>query len=105
MYMKSREALDLYARAYAQTPNLRRGIRLALNGNAADILLVIHRGLGRGQTGQVIDHILKRGGGHNVLTQARDQLLAFHHFEDWDVRIDCENTAYLIAAALDVDWQ
>lgn len=104
MYIKSSDDIDLFARSYADKPELRRGIRLELNGNIADILLVIYRGMGKARTEHAIKAMLNRDGGRSRLTAARDELLAFHHFRRWDVRIDCENTAYLIAAAMDLDW-
>jgi len=101
MYLRSRAELEDYSTAYAGSPALRRGIRLALNVNAADILLVIYWGQGKSRTREAIDRLLSRNGGRSELLGALDQLLEFSCFGDWEVRIACENTAYLIAAALD----
>lgn len=104
MYLKSREDLDLLASEYAARPSMRRSIRLELNASAADILLVIFRGLGREPTETMIDRILKREGGRQILIQCREELLGFHHFGDRGVRRACENVVFLIAEALDSDW-
>jgi hypothetical protein len=104
MYIKSREELELFAESYALRPPLRRGIRLTLNVNTADILLVIYWGQGKTETSRVLERIMGRENGRNLLTTACHELLEFSHFDDWEVRIACENTAYLIAVALDRDW-
>ncbi len=104
MYLTSRDELESFAEAYANHPAQRRGIRLTLNANTADILLVVYWGQGRSRTAKVIERVLGRDGARPQLTAALHELLAFSHFDDWDVRVACENTAYLIAAALDRIW-
>lgn len=104
MYLKSRDELDLLASEYAARPSMRRSIRLALNANAADILLVIYWGLGRQHAEALIERILMRESGRQILIQSREALLGFHHFGDQGVRRACENLVYLIAEALDSDW-
>lgn len=104
MYLKSREELESFSEAYDRRPELRRGIRLTLNGNAADILLIIYWRQGKARTLKVVEKIANRNGGPQLLTDALHELLRFSHFGDWEVRRACENTAYLIAAALDWVW-
>lgn len=104
MHIKSRSELDLLAWEYASCWELRRGIRLGLHGNAADILLVIYWGMKRARTEQTISHLLQLDWGRTALVGARDQLLSFDGFADREVHIACENISYMIASALDQDW-
>jgi len=104
MHIKSRSELDLLAWEYASSWELRRGIRLGLHGNTADILLVIYWGMERTRTEKTIHHLLKLDWGRPALVEARSELMAFDGFNDPDVRQACENISYMIASALDEDW-